>query len=162
MARTCTASVSLSFVDALFKANALCNGAFFRLRIRRTYMFIGCCRANKVDGTVENNRLWVRQLGGQGLHTRRWRVIVRNVNFRANERAIAKVFHRSAGFPWEVTLPRNDAGKPRGFAFVGFICREHAQNAIDNVNNTKVITCLPSPSSSCIMMILGCNVLFLI
>jgi nucleolar protein 4 len=72
------------------------------------------------------------------LHLRRWRVIVRNINFRANERAIEKIFRRAAGVPWEVKLPRNENGKPRGFAFVGFICREHAQKAIDNVNNTKV------------------------
>lgn len=39
-----------------------------------------------------------------------------------------------AGCVWELTLPRSADGKPRGFAFVGYTCRAHAERGIRLVN----------------------------
>lgn len=43
-----------------------------------------------------------------------------------------------AGFVWELTLPRSTSGRGRGFAFVGFTCRTHAERAIKLVNGTAI------------------------
>jgi nucleolar protein 4 len=43
-----------------------------------------------------------------------------------------------AGFVWELTLPRSSTGRGRGFAFVGFTSKAHAERAIKLVNATKV------------------------
>jgi nucleolar protein 4 len=43
-----------------------------------------------------------------------------------------------AGFVWELTLPRSTGGRGRGFAFVGFTCRTHAERAIQLVNGTAI------------------------
>lgn len=82
-------------------------------------------------------RVWARQVSGEGLHLKRWRLVVRNLSFKATEADIRAAF-APAGFIWEVTLPLSAEGKPRGFAFVGFICRSHAERAIKLVNGTAV------------------------
>ena len=43
-----------------------------------------------------------------------------------------------AGFVWELTLPRSAGGRGRGFAFVGFTCRTHAEQGIKLVNSQTV------------------------
>jgi nucleolar protein 4 len=44
----------------------------------------------------------------------------------------------AAGFLWELTLPRGADGKARGFAFVGYTCRAHAERGIRLVNGQQV------------------------
>lgn len=43
---------------------------------------------------------------------------------------------KPAGFVWELTLPRGQDGKSKGFAFAAFTMRAHAEKAIKAVNNT--------------------------
>lgn len=92
-------------------------------------------KGGKSDGPKV--QLWARQVSGEGLHLKRWRVVVRNLSFKATEDDLRTAF-APAGFVWEVTVPRGADGKPRGFAFVGFICRAHAERGIKAVNGTKV------------------------
>ncbi|KAI3438130.1 hypothetical protein D9Q98_000571 [Chlorella vulgaris] len=82
-------------------------------------------------------QVWARQLSGEGLHQKRWRVIVRNLPFTATEAHLRQAF-APAGFVWELTLPRSSTGRGRGFAFVGFTSKAHAERAIKLVNATKV------------------------
>ena len=63
--------------------------------------------------------------------------MVRNLPFKATEADIREAF-AAAGFIWEATIPLNAEGTPRGFAFVGFTCRSHAERGIKLVNGTKV------------------------
>lgn len=43
-----------------------------------------------------------------------------------------------AGFVWELALPRSASGRGRGFAFVGFTCKVHAERGIRLVNGQAV------------------------
>jgi nucleolar protein 4 len=88
------------------------------------------------DGGGEVN-IWARQVSGEGLHLKRWRLIIRNLRFSVNEQAIRAAFV-PAGFVWEVTIPRDVDGKSRGFAFVGFICRAHAERGVKSVNGKAI------------------------
>lgn len=63
------------------------------------------------------------------LQVRRWRLIVRNLPFKATEQIISKEFS-AAGFVWECRLPRNEKGQSRGFCFVAFTRRDEAEKAI--------------------------------
>jgi len=105
---------------------------------------IASLHGHKLIGTTLSRKkqaasllLWARQVSGEGLHLKRWRVVVRNLPFKATEDSIRAAF-APAGFIWEVTIPRNAEGESRGFAFVGFICRAHAERAIQLVNGTSV------------------------
>lgn len=68
--------------------------------------------SRRVGRTRLDDPLWARQLGGQGKQLKKWRVIIRNVNFRANERAIEKAVERVVAFPWEVNLPKTCVSSP--------------------------------------------------
>eukprot|EP00884_Botryococcus_braunii_P019055 jgi/Botrbrau1/5833/Bobra.0366s0015.1 len=81
--------------------------------------------------------LWARQLGGEGAHIKRWRVIVRNLPFSAKAEDLKKMF-QAAGFVWEITLPRKSDGRLQGFGFVGFTCRAHAEAAIRLLNQKEL------------------------
>jgi nucleolar protein 4 len=94
-------------------------------------------RKGRGGGTAAGTTLWARQVSGEGLHLKRWRVVVRNLPFKATEADIRAAFF-PAGFIWELTLPRGADGQPRGFAFVGYTCRAHAERAIKLVNGTSV------------------------
>ena len=52
---------------------------------------------------------------------------------QATEAQLRQAFE-PAGFVWELTLPRSAGGRGRGFAFVGFTCKAHAERAIKLVN----------------------------
>ena len=77
--------------------------------------------------------LWARQLGGEGSQVRRWRLIIRNVSFTATETLLRRTFS-SAGFVWDLHIPKGEDGRMRGFAFVAFTSRAHAEQAIATLN----------------------------
>ena len=89
-----------------------------------------------VPGT-ENCRLWARQLGGEGAQVRRWRLIVRNVSFSATESVLHRLFS-TAGFVWNLHIPKGEDGRMRGFAFVAYTSRTHAEQAIATLNGKSV------------------------
>ena len=82
--------------------------------------------------------LWARQVSGEGLHLKRWRLVVRNLPFSATEGDLYAAFD-PAGFVWQLTLPRTPEGKPRGFAFVGFTSRASAERGMRLVNGQKLV-----------------------
>jgi len=77
-------------------------------------------------------KLWARQVGGEGSHMRAWRLIVRNVPFGVKESALENVMS-PAGFVWRVELPEKD-GRSRGFGFVSYTSRAHAERALAELN----------------------------
>eukprot|EP00887_Chlorella_sp_A99_P007721 scaffold20.g7721.t1 len=81
--------------------------------------------------------LWVRQVSGEGMHLKRWRLVVRNLPFAATEADLHAAFG-PAGCVWEATLPRRLDGAPRGFAFVGFTSKAAAERGIRLVNGQRV------------------------
>uniref|UniRef100_A0A0D3C101 RRM domain-containing protein n=1 Tax=Brassica oleracea var. oleracea TaxID=109376 RepID=A0A0D3C101_BRAOL len=84
---------------------------------------------------IKGNIVWARQLGGgasgtfhdllvfcwrQGSKAQKWKLIIRNLPFKAKPSEIKEVF--------------SAVGLPKGFAFVKFTCKRDAENAIQKFN----------------------------
>ncbi|KAK2634833.1 hypothetical protein Ddye_029625 [Dipteronia dyeriana] len=83
---------------------------------------------------VKGEIVWARQLSGQGSKTQMWKLIVRNIPFKAKANDIKELFS-SVGFVWNVFIPMNpDARLSKGFEFVKFTCKRDAENAIKKFN----------------------------
>jgi nucleolar protein 4 len=54
--------------------------------------------------------LWARQLSGEGLHLKKWRVIVRNLPFLVTEEVVRREMG-GVGFVWNVSLPTTPEGR---------------------------------------------------
>ena len=73
----------------------------------------------------------------RGAKPKNWRVIVRNLAFRATDAEIREACSE-AGFVWDLTVPRDFHGKPKGFAFAAYCRKAHAEAAVKKVNGKTV------------------------
>ena len=82
--------------------------------------------------------LWARQLGGcEGAKPKRWRVIIRNLAFKATDEDIRSACSK-AGFVWDLAVPRDFHRKPKGFAFAAYTAEADAERAVREVNGVVI------------------------
>jgi len=91
-------------------------------------------------GDKPQSQFWARQAGGEGAKWKRWRVIVRNLGFKVTFDEIMQKFGE-VGFVWDLNVPPPVPGKVgnnRGFAFVAYACKVHAEKAISELSGAKL------------------------
>ena len=64
---------------------------------------------------------------------------MRNLPFGVTEDELKQLL-QPIGFVWNAHIPQEASGKMKGFGFLSFTCRAHAQSAIDAITG-KVWPC---------------------
>ncbi|KAL3151924.1 hypothetical protein ABBQ32_001053 [Trebouxia sp. C0010 RCD-2024] len=85
-----------------------------------------------------SEQLWARQVSGEGLHLKQWRVIIRNLAFQTKPAELKAALEAGGSFVWDLSLPKNTEGSLKGFAFATFMTRGHAESGI-KATNGKVV-----------------------
>ena len=89
------------------------------------------------DADEPKEYIWARALGGEGSKPKQWRVIVRNLSFKATKESIREALS-AAGFVWDINVPTDFHDKPKGFAFVTYTCKSDADKAVSDCNGVEI------------------------
>ncbi len=89
------------------------------------------------DGDHGKEKIWARALAGEGSKPKQWRVILRNLSFKATEASIREAMSK-AGFVWEINVPKDFHNKPKGFAFITYTCKADADKAVSECNGVSI------------------------
>lgn len=89
------------------------------------------------DADEPKETIWARMLAGEGSKPKQWRVILRNLSFKATEESIREALG-AAGFIWDVNVPKDFHHKPKGFAFVTYTCKADADKAVSECNGVSI------------------------